>query len=290
MKDTWQFPNHVTDNRATVAHQLGPLAFEMTLMTVAGCAGAKAGQGLLRHGLQPLSPKALKMITPSQAYAMKRFKLDSSGELVLFPDGVARYQPLADGSVFTYAHRALNPTSSIFYKPAKSPARILPTLKVIQSEKTGLFDRWITQSGEGSLVLTERQLSQSRGAKALLKDIPNGSLPIGFGRARIAWLTPDGTVAVLGPVHARAQCPELLQPFKTQVKRDMQLEWFPYAETRNVTMAEMQALKARMENAGWTASDWKPANCGRLANGRVVRLDPENVIRGQQSPWIMDGS
>ena len=179
MKDTWQFPNHVEDNRAAVAHRLGPLAFEMTLMTVAGCAGAKAGQQLLRHRLQPLSPETLKMITPSQAYPMKRFKLDRGGELVLFPDGVARYQ-LADGSVSTYAHRALTPTSSIFYKPAPSPARMLPTLKVIQSEKTSLFDRWITQPGEGSLVLTERQLLQSRGAQALLKDIPNGSLPIGF--------------------------------------------------------------------------------------------------------------
>lgn len=115
---------------------------------------------------------------------------------------------------------------------------------------------------------------------ALLKSIPSGSKPIGVGAYRQAWLTPDNQVVVIGPYQQRPDCPFLRAPIKVfQPGRSHQIEFFEYADPRGITYAEVKAFDALMREAGWEVKDSKPMNYAKSADGKMWRVDPDDVYR-----------
>lgn len=291
IKDTWQSANHIEDNKRVVAQQLGPLAFDVSLMPLAGFLGARVGQKLLRQDLIPISPEVQKVISPLENFSTMRIGLNGGDRLILLPDGLARYESV-NGSVETYVHRLIDNDYLMFSRATGNPSEILPTIQYVYLKRS-LLDRWIAKpkaNFQSRVIRAMGEALEESSSTSLLNDIPTGSLPIGFGHERLAWITPDGSVAVIGPVQTRANCPQLLQPFKTSIRGTEQIEWFPYAESRDITYAEVKDVARQMEKSGWAASDWKPSNCGRLADGTVVRLDPEGVLPPSEAQWVMQGS
>lgn len=115
---------------------------------------------------------------------------------------------------------------------------------------------------------------------ALNEAIPTGSIPIGLGARRQAWLTPNQNIVVFGPPQERPACPFLRTPFKVeQPSPALQIEHFEYADSRGITNAEVSAFHAKMRAGGWEALDIKPMNYVKTPDGRVWRVDPDDVYR-----------
>jgi hypothetical protein len=157
----------------------------------------------------------------------------------------------------------------LLYKPGLSPIKTFAKLL------------WFLYEGKPTIKLTHwwlwRQLLGNKDGAAAMRAIPSGCIPIGLGAHRIAWLTVDGSVVVIGPCEERPKCPHLLQPFDRKVFGTFQLEWFPYVETKDITMDDVNTLKQQVADSGWLVEDWHPGNVGRLADGTLVRIDPDRV-------------
>ncbi|MBY0549764.1 MAG: hypothetical protein K2W95_20995 [Candidatus Obscuribacterales bacterium] len=114
---------------------------------------------------------------------------------------------------------------------------------------------------------------------ALDSAIPTGSVPIGVGVRRQAWLTPDKQIVVIGPAQPRPDCPFLRTPFKVEKPGTKQIEFFEYADPRGITYSEVKCFDAAMRAAGWEVKDSKPMNYVRSADGKMWRVDPDDVYR-----------
>ncbi|MBY0551080.1 MAG: hypothetical protein K2W95_27625 [Candidatus Obscuribacterales bacterium] len=120
---------------------------------------------------------------------------------------------------------------------------------------------------------------------ALNEAIPAGSTPIGVGTFRQAWLTPKEQIVVIGPTQPRPDCPYLRKPFKTeQIGLSRQIETFEYADSRGITPADVAAFDALMLADGWTVKDSKPMNYARSNDGKMWRIDPDEVHRLRKAP------
>jgi len=112
---------------------------------------------------------------------------------------------------------------------------------------------------------------------SVLGCVPTDSIPIGIGSNRLAWLTPNNIVIVVGPCQSLPRCPYLLQPFDMVHKRNWQAAFYEFADTGNISRQDMDELHSKMEAAGWFAGDPSACNYGRLVDGTVVRIDPDAV-------------
>lgn len=118
---------------------------------------------------------------------------------------------------------------------------------------------------------------------ALDKAIPAGSIPIGVGVKRQAWLTPEQHIVVIGPAQKRQDCPYLRTPFKVeQLGASRQIEHFEYADSREITPADVKAFDAKMRADGWQVHDNKPMNYAKSSDGKMWRIDPDDVYRETQ--------
>ncbi len=115
---------------------------------------------------------------------------------------------------------------------------------------------------------------------ALNQAIPKGSIPIGIGVSRQAWLTPNDHIVVIGPFQERPDSPYLRKPFKVEeIGTFKQIEWFEYADSRGITPEDVAAFDARMAKDGWVVKDSKPMNYARSRDGKMWRIDPDDVDR-----------
>ncbi len=121
------------------------------------------------------------------------------------------------------------------------------------------------------------------GAEAL-RHIPDGSIPLGLGKKRLAWLTPNHEVAVIGPEQTRPDCPLVLQPRRHQQFGSYSLDWYEFAETRQIVQADVDTIVRLSEGCGWLFFDKHFGNVGRLASGRLVLLDPDAISRIENAP------
>ena len=122
---------------------------------------------------------------------------------------------------------------------------------------------------------------------AAVKDaVPEGSDPVGLGSKRQAWFTPkDDQVVVLGPTYKRPPVPNLLQPSRKELIGDKQLEWFPLGESDSITRADVKDINHQIRMSGWHADDSFTANYVRLADGKVWRVDPEDLFPMSPKSW-----
>lgn len=157
----------------------------------------------------------------------------------------------------------------LLYKPSENPADTFASM------------RWFEHATDDNSVKVlkfwewNERAQGPEWAKALAT-IPEGSVPTGVGTDRMGWLAPDGTVRVLGPKYNRPDCPALMQPLAPpEVIGNWQIEKFPYAETRDITREEIEAVMQKMKSQGWTTDDLQTGNVGRLADGSLVQIDPE---------------
>jgi hypothetical protein len=128
--------------------------------------------------------------------------------------------------------------------------------------------------------LTPKQLDAMRAA------VPDGSIPIGLGSKRQAWLPPSSEHAVvLGPKFERPNVPNLLQPTNSEVIGDKQLEWFKFGESDSVTRADVKAVNHQIKLSGWHPDDSYTANYVRLMDGSVWRVDPEDLYPMSDRSW-----
>jgi hypothetical protein len=173
----------------------------------------------------------------------------------------------------------------ILYAPNLSPCATVESMRLLH-----VFNKNTDFLVQEPIVPTwvNRAFPADRNLRNLIDRIPLGSIPIGAGSQRLAWLMPNNGVAVIGPnERRRSDCPYLIQPIDSvrvmsdhlvgRFYRSWRLSTYPYAETGDITDAEILELKSRMEADGWFVDDWKRINVGRLVDGSIVRLDAENL-------------
>jgi hypothetical protein len=115
--------------------------------------------------------------------------------------------------------------------------------------------------------------------------VPDGSIPIGIGSKRQAWFTPAEDVVVLGPIQERANVPMLLQSTRREVVGKKQFEWFPLGESDSVTRADVAEVNHQFKMNGYYTDDSYTTNHVRLLNGKVFRVDPEELFRMSDKAW-----
>jgi hypothetical protein len=114
--------------------------------------------------------------------------------------------------------------------------------------------------------------------------IPDGSIPVGVGSKRQAWFTPKEEVVVLGPIQASLNVPPLLPSMNREVVGEKQFEWFPFGESDSVTRADVREVNHQFKMNGFYTDDTYTANYVRLMNGKVYRVDPEDLhVMGDKS-------
>jgi len=213
----------------------------------------------------------------------------TSGSLRFRTDGLAE---LSDGSVSkTMAYRKADDLfflhepgdrpfdlSQTFYRGFLSNPEVSPLAPLNRFGPFGV--RLGADAKHGWNLLNRAQLG------ALNEAVPEGSLPIGLGKCRQAWLPPTGENAVvLGPTYERPAIPKLLQPVEKTVIGDRQIEWFPLGESSSVTRSDVLTVNHQMKLSGWVPDDNYTANYVRLLDRSVWRVDPEDIYKMSDRSW-----
>ncbi len=117
---------------------------------------------------------------------------------------------------------------------------------------------------------------------AVLDSIPEGSEVIGCGFFRLILRAPSGEVYSIQTVRGEPRhpdCPLLLQPTKTTQYGSILVEELPYADTSNITDADLDAMAKALERIKWRLIDPDKQNLGRLLDGTLVVIDPGAIAR-----------
>lgn len=206
------------------------------------------------------------------------------GSIKLLSDGTALMegQPAAGGAETKLSYRSMGEDRAgseyvLLYELKSTPAETAATISMFS--RHGKTTPVTIESSLGYYAEPWSTWHTSELA-ALLKAIPPGSKPIGVGVHRQAWLTPDNQVVVIGPYQQRPDCPFLRAPIKVlQPGRSNQIEFFEYADSRGITNSDVKVFDAEMRAAGWEVKDSKPMNYVRSADGKMWRVDPDDVYR-----------
>jgi hypothetical protein len=111
------------------------------------------------------------------------------------------------------------------------------------------------------------------------KAIPPGSLPIGHGGSRMAFLTPDKDVSVIGLQQFRQPLPDMVFPKSRLLGGNIQAERLPFVGHEGLTDEHVVEVGESVRKFGFMFNDRQVANIGRLDNKLKV-VDPGSVNRG----------
>lgn len=131
---------------------------------------------------------------------------------------------------------------------------------------------------------TIKHFIDSPESQQLLASLPRNCHFLGVGWKRIALLTPEGEVAVIGPKENCSPCPLVLQPSRTvESTENYQLQILPYAENRQLGQKDLVSLCRTLRDTGWIMNDASIANIGKLNNGTLMVIDREAVTSRSRS-------
>jgi hypothetical protein len=213
------------------------------------------------------------------------------GTIKLLSDGTAILKDPASGGETKQAYRSMGADRSgseyfLLYELKATPAETAATISLfaLHSKTTPVnIESSLGYYAEPWTKWTTSQID------ALNNAIPVGSMPIGIGTYRQAWLTPKEHIVVVGPSQQRPDCPYLRKPIKVeQLGLSRQIEWFELADSRGITPADVKAFDTKMLADGWAVKDSKPMNYARSSDGKMWRIDPDDVYRqsGPNSPSV----
>ncbi len=200
----------------------------------------------------------------------RQMPTSEGGNLKLMPNGFAELVDDA-GIKNKLAYWSVGDGGFMLYQTGLGPAETSSTFEYFSAKPSKITIGDATWLDWKQLAPTE--------IAAAGEAIPKGSIPVGFGTVRQAWLTPAEEIVVLGPVQERVDCPYLLKPFRKTIVGTRQIEWFPYGENHSITSADVSAFDARVRSDGWSTSDQKITNYIRLRDGSMWIVDPEAVGR-----------
>lgn len=195
-----------------------------------------------------------------------------------------------DGSSTTLGMRKIlaNDDYFVFYEQGVDAKQLFKSMK--------FFDTRNGQEQTQAKMYRANEFLQRPGAEALLNAMPSGCVPLGFGHLRFAFLSPSGDVLCIGPNVERPSCPALLQAKERKVFGGYQIETLDYAD-HNITEAERKQLysqfmkfsetdKRNLSPSEWYLIDYKDENVGRLADGRIVVIDPDCMDLVNTQHWL----
>jgi hypothetical protein len=130
-------------------------------------------------------------------------------------------------------------------------------------------------------TLTGPELASRLGANDafLTKAIPEGSIPIGTGRSRIAFLTEAKQVSLLGPPDFRPPFPDMLFPLHREVNQSIQFETLPLARLDKTTAEHLEDMIENAKLSGWDFYDDHRLNLGSVEDGSFKVIDSGAVKR-----------
>jgi putative nucleotidyltransferase with HDIG domain len=260
---------------------LSPGGTPTVLMTAGGLGVSKLVSRLPRPKFTTLTEQSnvIELEPPFVAASRKaravlpgfrQMPTSEGGNLKLMPNGFAELVDDA-GVKNKLAYWSVGDGGFMLYRTGLGPAETSSTFKYFSAKPSKIT------IGDATW-LDWKQLAPTEIATAS-EAIPKGSIPVGFGTVRQAWLTPAEEIVVLGPVQDRVDCPYLLKPFRKTIVGTRQIEWFPYGENHSITSAEVSAFDARVRSEGWSTSDHKITNYIRLRDRSMWIVDPEAVGR-----------
>ncbi len=97
----------------------------------------------------------------------------------------------------------------VFYEANADAKTMLSSLKIISRDRANDESKTVCWPIEKFL--------KKPIAEQVLKDLPEGCVPLGIGHVRIALLAPSGDVLCIGPVLKRPACPLLLHARSTKI-------------------------------------------------------------------------
>jgi hypothetical protein len=195
-----------------------------------------------------------------------------------------------DGTSQTLGLRKIiaNDDYFVFYEQGANAAQLFKSIKFFDT-------KYGKEETEAKMYRANEFLKKPESVE-LMADMPRGCVPLGFGHLRFAFLSPSGDVLCIGPNVERPPCPALLQAKDRKVYGRYQVETLPYAD-HNISEAEMDALRSQfiqfsetdkqhLAPSEWLMIDSKIENVGRLADGRIVVIDPDCMNLVDTPHWV----
>lgn len=227
----------------------------------------------LAHSVEHLSPAAGNLpasfaAKPFSSERMMQFENDGTIHFGLDNVASVRSGPrIGEQHLF----QAMSLDSFILYEKGATPAITSNSL-----QRGLIHGDTATAGGAGSYSWAKLSAKE---LEAVEQAIPSGSVPLGVGRMRQAWMTPNDEVVVFGPKYNRPETAGLLPVRRRQFVESQRIDWLPYADSRDITRADIKAVNKVLYKAGYQAGDNVLANYGRTVDGRVWRTDPGGLMR-----------
>jgi hypothetical protein len=208
------------------------------------------------------------------------YQMSDGSSLALGADNKAQLTD-AQGNAKDYNYYSNNDNGwHTLYQDSQNPRQVADSIKHFRLDPAA-------EAAGGKMPMQDTQFSSMHSSKLSEADhkffdenVPEGSKPLGTGINRQAWQTPDNKAVVVGRNDPRSDAPFVLQPESTTISPDgsKKAETFPMAGSDNITKADVDKFVKDWGEKGWEMRDNKISNFGRTADGKMWRVDSDEII------------